>query len=45
MNGKETNHSINIDGSQSINRLLTDYIRQKRIIKGKLRKGKCWVCG
>jgi hypothetical protein len=29
MNGKESNHRINIDGSQEINRLLNDYIRQK----------------
>ena len=40
MNGKETNHPINIDGSQVINRLLNDYIRQKRNQKTKIKEGK-----
>lgn len=31
MNGKTTNHHINIDGSHEMNRLLNDYIRQKEI--------------
>lgn len=40
MNGKETDHSINIDGSQVINRLLNDYIRQKRNQETKIKEGK-----
>jgi hypothetical protein len=31
MNGQESNHQINIDGSQEMSRLLNDYIRQKEI--------------
>lgn len=31
MNGQESNHQINIDGSHETSRLLNDYIRQKEI--------------
>lgn len=29
MNDKESNHQINIDGSEEMSRLINDYIRQK----------------